>query len=88
MMIARAERDDGGGGLAIVSTRVFPQTKVTLFVRRASQQWVVLDQDGNFWILPTGENLWEQRQPFFPSDESELELVPGHYKYMLDLPST
>jgi hypothetical protein len=29
---------------------------------------------------------WEERQPFTPSDETELESVPGHYKQMLGLP--
>lgn len=58
-----------------------------LFVERVSQQWIVRDPDGNFWILPTdGENPWDLRQPFQPTEESELEPVPGHYKYMLGLP--
>ena len=26
------------------------------------------------------------RQPFHPAEETELEPVPGHYKYMLGLP--
>lgn len=68
------------------SKQVFSQMKVTLFVRRASQQWVVMDPEGNFWILPSVEHPWDQRQPFYPTDDSELEPVPGHYKYMLDLP--
>jgi len=29
---------------------------VTLYVDRGSQQWGVLDPEGNFWILPSGEN--------------------------------
>ena len=32
------------------------------------------------------DNPWEQRQPFTPAEETELEPVPGHYKYMLGLP--
>jgi len=59
---------------------------VTLYVDRASQQWVVLDLDGNFWIVPSVENPWDQRQPFYPTEETELEPVPGHYKSMLGLP--
>ena len=68
------------------SARVVPQMKLTLFVCRSSQQWVVLDPEGNFWILPSVENPWDQRQPFYPTEETELEPVPGHYKYMLGLP--
>lgn len=60
--------------------------RVTLFVDRLSQQWVVLDEDGNFWILPSVENPWDERQPFIPTEEADLEPVPGHYKHMLGLP--
>ena len=49
--------------------RVVPQVKLTLFVCRSSQQWVVLDPDGNFWLLPSVENPWDQRQPFYPTEE-------------------
>ena len=59
---------------------------VALFVDKSSQQWVVRDADGNFWLLPTGENPWDHRQSFDPTEESDLEPIPGHYKYMLDLP--
>ena len=59
---------------------------VGLYVERSSQQWVVLDPDGNFWIMPSVENPWNQRQPFYPTEATELEPVPGHYKYMLGLP--
>jgi hypothetical protein len=61
---------------------------VALFVDRSSQQWIVLDPEGNFWIVPTeNENPWDERQPFYPTEETELEPVPGHYKYMLGLPT-
>jgi hypothetical protein len=60
--------------------------RVALFVERSSQHWVVRDPEGNFWILPSTENAWETRQPFSPTEESDLEPVPGHYIYMLDLP--
>jgi hypothetical protein len=59
---------------------------LALYVDRASQQWVVLDSEGNYWIVPSDDNPWEHRQPFQPTDETELEPVPGHYKYMLGLP--
>ncbi len=61
---------------------------VALYVDRSSQEWVVLDPEGNFWIVPSDDqNPWDQRQPFYPSEETELEPVPGHYKYMLGLPT-
>ena len=60
--------------------------QVTLYVNRSTQQWVVLDQEGNFWILPSVENPWDLRQMFYPTEETDLEPVPGHYKYILGLP--
>jgi len=63
------------------------KTVVTLFADRLSQQWIVRDAEGNFWILPgDNENPWERRQPFRPTEETQLEPVPGHYKHMLGLP--
>jgi hypothetical protein len=59
---------------------------MALFVERASRQWIVRDPDGNFWMLPSVTNPWDHRQPFQPTEESALEPVPGHYKYMLGLP--
>ena len=59
---------------------------VALFVDRSCQQWVVRDPEGSYWILPSGEHPWEQRQPFYPTSETDLEPVPGHYKDMLELP--
>ena len=58
----------------------------TLYVDRASRQWVVRDPDGSFWVLPPTDNPWDDRQPFSPAEETDLEPVPGHYKYMLGLP--
>ena len=61
---------------------------VALFVDRSQQHWIVLDPDGNYWVVPSDEeNPWSQRQPFYPTEETELEPVPGHYKYMLGLPA-
>jgi hypothetical protein len=57
-----------------------------IYVDRSGGQWVARDADGNFWQLPTTDNPWNDRQPFVPGDETELEPVPGHYKYMLGLP--
>jgi hypothetical protein len=58
----------------------------TLYVDKASQQWIVRDPEGNFWSLPSTDNPWDERQPFSPAEETELEPVPGHYKDMLGLP--
>jgi len=52
-------------------------------VDRASRQWIVLDREGMFWVVPANEEGWSQRQPYTPTDESELEPVPAHYRYML-----
>ena len=61
---------------------------VSLFVDRSSQQWIALDPEGYFWIVPSEyENPWNQRQPFYLTEETELEPVPGHYKHMLGLPN-
>ena len=60
---------------------------VALFVDRTSRQWIVRDSEGNFWSLPSTDNPWDDRQPFFPAEETDLEPVPGHYKYMLGLPN-
>jgi hypothetical protein len=57
------------------------------YVDRSTQQWVVLDAEGDFWILPDAENPWGHRRPFYPNDETNLEPVPGHYKIMLRIPS-
>ena len=50
------------------------------------EHWIVRDREGRFWIVPPGENAWEQREPFQPGEDAELEPVPGHYMYMLGLP--
>ncbi len=57
-----------------------------IYVDKGSRQWVVQDPEGSFWILPSGESPWEHRRPFHPTEQTELEPVPGHYKYMLGLP--
>src|ERR1051326_8543086 len=37
---------------------------VALFVDRLSNQWVVRDPDGDFWIVPFGESGWESPRAF------------------------
>ena len=60
---------------------------VALFVERSlPDYWVVRDPDGNFWLVPPSGSPWENRRPFYPTEDMELEPVPGHYKYLLELP--
>lgn len=60
--------------------------RVSIFVDNFSQRWIVRDPDGTFWILPTGENPWDHREPFVLTAECDLTPVPEHYKYLLELP--
>jgi hypothetical protein len=58
-----------------------------MFVDRAcTEHWVVRNHEGNFWIVPSFENAWECRRHFQPTEETDLEPIPGHYRAMLDLP--
>ena len=57
-----------------------------LYVDKASQQWIVLDPEGHYWVIPSVENPWDRRQPFQPAEATDLVPVPGHYKSMLGLP--
>ena len=59
---------------------------VALFVDKTTRQWIVRDSEGNYWSLPSTDKPWDERQPFSPAEETELEPLPGHYKYMLGLP--
>lgn len=63
------------------------KSPVSLFVDRASPDaWVVRDPEGNFWLVPPVDSPWDNRRPFFPTEEMDLEPIPGHYKYLLELP--
>jgi hypothetical protein len=59
---------------------------VALYVDRSSGQWIVRDSEGNFWSVPATDNPWDDRRPFAPAEDTELEPVPGHYRHMLGLP--
>lgn len=61
------------------------QHVVALYVDRATQQWVARDLEGKLWVLPSTDNPWDARQPFLLAEETDLEPIPGHYKYMLGL---
>lgn len=63
-----------------------PRLVVSLYVDRSKQQWVVRDCEGSLWILPPTPGSWEDRQRFYPTEDTELEPVPGHYKRLLGLP--
>ena len=65
--------------------RVIARRVVAIYVDRATQRWIVRDSEGDLWTLPSSENPWDERQPFTPAEGTELEPVPGHYKYMLGL---
>ena len=72
-----------GGWELISATR----SKAAIFVDRAcTGHWIVRDPEGSFWIVPSVENAWECRRPFQPTEETDLEAIPGHYKSMLGLP--
>jgi hypothetical protein len=57
-----------------------------LFVDRATQQWIVRDGEGNFWTVPSSEDAWARRCPYELLPDSDLAPVPGHYKYLLNIP--
>ena len=61
------------------------RTIVALYVDRATRRWIVRDREGGLWTLSSSANPWDERQPFSPEEETDLEQVPGHYKYMLGL---
>jgi len=68
----------------MLATRKFT---VAIYVDRTRpQHWIVRDPEGNFWIVPPVENPWENREPFEPAEDMDLEPVPGHYKYLLGVP--
>lgn len=57
-----------------------------IFVDRSTEEWIVRDPAGDYWLVPSCEGGWEIRRPFAPSEETELQPVPGHYIHMLELP--
>jgi hypothetical protein len=57
-----------------------------VYVERTTRQWVVMDPDGQLWILPAVDDPWPNRQPFELTEGTDLDPVPGHYRYTLGLP--
>jgi hypothetical protein len=60
---------------------------MSIYVDRESRQWIVRDLEGNFWVVPHTDHPWADRQPFCPTEDIALEPVPGHYRFLLGLPS-
>jgi hypothetical protein len=60
------------------------QRKLSIYVDKSTQQWIVRDVEGTFWSVPADDDGWKHREPFTPTHE--LEPVPGHYHYLLGLP--
>jgi hypothetical protein len=61
---------------------------MAIYVDRARPgHWIVRDREGRFWIVPPGEQPWDNRQPFEPIEDADLQPVPGHYGPMLGLPA-
>jgi hypothetical protein len=61
---------------------------VGLYVDKAcAAHWIVKDHEGRFWMVPPGEDSWERREPYEPTAGTQLEPIPGHYRYMLGLPT-
>jgi hypothetical protein len=63
-----------------------PKRAPALYVDRSTRQWVVRDPEGKFWVVPVVEDAWNHREPYQPVEDSRLEPIPGHYKYLLQLP--
>jgi hypothetical protein len=64
---------------------VHGKAAVALFADKTGGRWVVRDTEGLFWVIPPGDDPWANRQPFDPTEDTDLEPLPGHYKYMLGL---
>lgn len=62
------------------------RTLVSLYVEPSTRRWVVRDPDGVLWAFDSSFDGWDRREPYELTDDSELVAVPGHYRYMLQLP--
>jgi hypothetical protein len=51
---------------------------LTIYVDRASEQWIVRDGKGSLSVVPSGEIARERRELFEPTDDFELEPILGH----------
>ena len=55
-------------------------------IKAAGGVAIVQDPDGNYWLLQSSDAGWNHRVPFQPTEDSDLQPVPGHYKDLLGLP--
>lgn len=64
------------------------QSQLSLYIdRRLPSCWIVRDRAGDFWMVPSGDDAWDRRQPYTITDDAQLESVPGHYRYLLGIAS-
>jgi hypothetical protein len=62
------------------------QPQVSLYVDRSLPScWLVRDGAGDFWMVPAGDRAWERRQPYTLTEGAKLDVVPGHYNYLLGI---
>jgi len=59
---------------------------VSLYVDRTNEKWIARDLDGSLWLVPSAQDGWNHREPFEITEETCLEPVPGHYRFMLGIP--
>lgn len=59
---------------------------VSIYVEPSKRRWVVRDPDGHLWAVDSSTDGWDRRELYELTDDSELVPVPGHYRYMLQLP--
>lgn len=58
---------------------------LALFVDHSTHQWIVQDREGRLWVVSAGKDQWQNREPFEPDEQTDLEPIPKHYSYLLDL---
>jgi hypothetical protein len=62
------------------------QPQLAMYVdRNLPNCWIVRDHAGDFWMVPPGDHAWNRRQPYTLTQDSQLESVPGHYLYLLEI---
>ena len=60
---------------------------VGLYVAKTCpEHWIAWTTRADSGWSRLAENPWERRQPFQWTEDTELEPIPGHYKYVLGLP--
>ena len=51
--------------------------QVVAWMRSGESAVDSLDHDGNLWALPSNDQSWEYRQPFEPTEETDLSRSRG-----------